>query len=141
MATTLGWVLGKMLLPRVALVVSGYLIGFLQWTVLVKRMGKARQWILASIVGWSAGSFVYVFTIPPALDFLAGGILGAAVGIAQWRILRQEFLWAGWWIPVSVMAWTTGLTLLPGLLSTAVTAGAVTGIALELLLRSPRSAE
>jgi hypothetical protein len=141
MATTLGWLLGKILLPSVALLVSGYLVGAFQWAVLIRRLGKARRWAVASIVGWSAGSLIYLFAVPPALDLLAGAILGAAVGIAQWGLLRREYHWTGWWIPISVVAWMTGMTLLPGILSTAVTSGAITGIALDLILRYPKRIE
>lgn len=141
MATTLGWLLGKILLPSVALLVSGCLVGAFQWAVLIRRLSKARRWAAATIVGWSIGSLIYVIGVPPAFDLLAGAILGAAVGIAQWQILRREYHWTGWWIPVSVIGWTTGVTLLPGLLSTAVTSGAITGIALDLILRYPKRIE
>jgi hypothetical protein len=138
MATTLGWLLGKILLPSVALLVSGFLVGAFQWAVLIRRLSKARRWAVASAVGWSVGALFYLFLVPPALDLLAGAILGVTVGFAQWQILRREFQWTGWWIPISVVAWTTGVTLLPGFLSTAVTSGAITGVALDLILRHPR---
>jgi hypothetical protein len=137
MATTLGWLLGQILLPSVTLLISGYLIGAFQWAVLIRRLSKARRWAVVTIVGWSIGALIFLFA-PPTLDILRGPILGAAVGIAQWNLIRREFHWTGWWIPVSLIAWTTGMTLLPGLLSTAVTSGAITGLALDLILRYPK---
>ncbi len=138
MATTLGWLLGRILLPSVHLLVSGFLVGAFQWAVLIRRLSKARRWAVATIVGWSIGSFIYLVGVPPTLDILRGTIIGAAVGIVQWNLIRREFHWTGWWIPISIIAWTTGMTLLPGILSTAVTSGAITGIALDLILRYPK---
>jgi hypothetical protein len=37
-----------------------------------------------------------------------------------------------------MMGWTTGLTLLPGFLLTGTMVGTLTGIALEVLARSPK---
>ena len=68
-------------------------------------------------------------------------IIGLTVGIAQWVILRRELHWAGWWIIFSIIGWTTGLTLLPGVMLTGTMAGVLTGIALEILLRHPRLKE
>ncbi len=59
------------------------------------------------------------------------------MGITQWLFLRRHLHQAGWWIVVSALGWTAGLTLLTGPLLVGAVAGAVTGIALELLLRYP----
>jgi len=37
-----------------------------------------------------------------------GATLGAAVGVAQWLVLRQHFAQAGWWILASIASWTVG---------------------------------
>jgi hypothetical protein len=52
-------------------------------------------------------------------------------------VLRRQYRQAGWWIVVNPLAWTAGLTGLMGDLLVGVAVGAVTGIALELLLRYP----
>jgi hypothetical protein len=49
--------------------------------------------------------------------------------------LRKEVEWAGWWIIINILAWTTGLTVLPGLLSSGALPGALTGLALVILFR------
>jgi xanthine/uracil permease len=56
-------------------------------------------------------------------------------------ILRREAHWSVWWIVISNVGWTTGMALLPGLILTGVMVGAVTGIALELLLPYPKPAD
>jgi hypothetical protein len=70
----------------------------------------------------------------------SGVVIGTMTGLAQWVILRKEVHWAGWWIVISALAWTTGLALIPGVLTSGVMPGAITGIALELLLRHPKVA-
>ena len=45
---------------------------------------------------------------------------------------------AGWWIVINIIAWTTGLTLMPGFLLTGAMAGALTGLAMDLFCAIPR---
>lgn len=137
-ATTLGWFIGGFLFPGVTLVTSGVAIAILQWLVLQGRIQNSWRWVLASIVGWMIGYFIVVLGVPPGLEAFNGVVLGLAVGIAQWSILRQELHWAGWWIIFSAIGWTTGLFLLPGVMLTGIMVGALTGFALEILLRSPK---
>ena len=76
--------------------------------------------------------------MPKDMDFLAGMIIGITTGTAQWLVLRNQVYWAGWWILINIVGWTTGMALLPGLMLTGVMAGVVTGFALALLLRYPK---
>lgn len=137
MVTTLGWVLGGILLPELAMVTAGVLIGILQWVVLRQHVRQAGWWILASALGWAAGWGIVIILIPSELGILTQPILGAAMGATQWLFLRRQLYQAGWWIPVSTLGWTIGLTGLTGELLVGAVVGAVTGITLELLLRYP----
>ena len=139
MATTLGWLLGSLILPGLAEVTAGIVVGIFQWFVLVGRISHPWRWILATGVGWTAGYILTFFTIPDELEILNGLGIGLATGIAQWFVLRREVQWAGWWIVFSIMGWITGLTLLSGILRTGTMAGALTGLALEILMRHPKS--
>ena len=138
MATTLGWILGGLFFSGIPLIASGVAASILQWLVLQGRLSRPWRWVLASTAGWTAGYIFIILALPDELGFLSGVVLGLAVGLAQWLILRAELYWAGWWIVFSVMGWTTGLTLLPGFLLTGTMAGSFTGIALEVLTRSPK---
>jgi hypothetical protein len=140
MATSLGWVLGRFLLPNLAFVIIGVALGVLQWITLQQRLRHAWRWIVATAVGWSLGSGIILFFMPNVMDFIAGVVIGITTGTAQWLILRREFYWAGWWIVINVVAWTTGLALLPGILLTGVVAGFVTGTAIALLSQNPKPA-
>lgn len=138
MATTMGWLLGRFLLPNLASVIIGLAMGILQWLILQGRIHNAWRWIIATLIGWTVGSMLILYLVADGTEFLAGVILGCTVGIAQWLVLRDEFKWMGWWIPINVVAWTTGMALLPGIFSTGAMIGAITGIALGLLLQNPK---
>ena len=138
MATTLGWLLGGFVLPGLTIVISGCLIGIFQWLVLQGRIAHSWRWILFTFFGWTAGYLIALFGMPRELESFKGLVIGLSTGIAQWIILRRELHWAGWWIIFTVIGWTTGLTLVPGIILTGVIAGGLTGFAFEILLRHPK---
>jgi len=138
MATTLGWLLGRFILPGISLVISGFFVGIFQWLVLQGRIARPWRWALATTIGWTIGYLIAFFVLPAELGVLEGLIIGLITGIAQWMILRREVEWAVWWIVFSMIGWITGLALVPGLLSTGAMAGALTGLCLEVLLRYPK---
>jgi hypothetical protein len=137
-ATTLGWLLGGLILSGLALVTSGFLVGIFQWLVLQGRIARPWRWTIATIVGWGLGYLIAFFGLPRELEFFEGAMIGLATGITQWAILRHEVQWAGWWIVFSLIGWTTGLTLLPGVLLTGTMTGSITGLCLEVLLHHPK---
>jgi len=147
MATTFGWLLGWLVLPTIALVTAGIGAGIMQSVVLVRRMPHAWYWILATAVGWLAGVGIALAVVPPGVGLLSGTVIGATTGMAQWVLLRDRFRWAGWWIPVNIVAWAAGLGLappsgqvaLPPLVLAGVMAAVPTGIALEVLLGNPKN--
>jgi hypothetical protein len=134
----LGWILSGFLMAGIALLATGVGIGALQWLILKQRISGAWRWILASAGGWAAGWALAFISIPTELGFLSGLVLGAATGMAQWLVLRREVHWSGWWIMVSALAWSIALGPLSREPVVGVTPGAMTGIALELLLRNPQ---
>lgn len=138
MATTLGWVLSQLLLPNIGPVIAGFAIGIMQWLVIRDRIRNAWRWSLATGIGWGIGSGIVLFAIPDEVVVPYGIIIGATTGITQWLILRSEIFFSGWWILISIIAWFTGLSMIPGLLTTGTLPGLLTGIALELLLRNPK---
>jgi hypothetical protein len=142
MATTVGWVLGWLVLPTISVVTAGVGVGVMQCFVLYRRIPRAWHWILATAIGWLVGLVIVIPVVPPGMGFLSGALMGATVGTAQWLLLRHQVDLAGWWIVVSVLAWSTALSLAPTLGSNALPplvlsgtmAAVVTGITLGLLL-------
>jgi len=134
MATTLGWLIGNIFFNGIPVIISGVLIAALQWSVLFKRIQKAWRWIILSSLGWMGGYILFVIFIPN-MNFLIGPVMGGSVGIMQWLVLKKEVEWAGWWIIISILAWTTGLTLMPGSLTSGSLPGALTGLTLIILFR------
>jgi hypothetical protein len=136
-ATAIGWLMGGLLLPELALFLVGLVMGILQWVVLRQYLRRAGWWILASAVGWSGGWAIALALAPQGIGILTEPLLGAAIGTLQWLVLRRQLHQAGWWIVVSSLGWTIALTGLAGQILAGAMVGAVTGIALELLLRYP----
>ena len=137
MATTLGWLLGALFFGGIPMVASGVAVAAFQWAVLHRRIHNAWRWPLRSALAWIAGYILFIIFVPPQAGLLLGPWLGAALGIVQWSLLRQEVDWAGWWLPISILAWTTGLTVIPGTLSSGALPGALTGLALVILFHYP----
>lgn len=128
-----------MMLAEFALGVAGIVLGMLQWVVLRQRLRQASWWILASAGGWTIGWVIIIAVIPPETGIPSGTVHGVALGAIQWLILQRQLYQAGWWIIISALAWTIALEGLTGELLVGAVVGAVTGIALELLLRYPET--
>jgi hypothetical protein len=138
MATTVGWILGRLLLPNLAFIAIGLSVGIMQWFVLQHRLPRAWRWILVTTLGWTLGSALILPFRAEGLEFVVGLIMGITTGFCQWLFLRQEVILAGWWIVIMIIGWTSGLAFFPGLLLTGVIVGIITGFGLELLLRNPK---
>jgi hypothetical protein len=149
MATTVGWVLGWLVLPAIAVVTAGVGAGVMQCFVLFRQIPRAWRWILATAIGWLAGLAIVIPLVPPGFGFLSGAVMGATVGTAQWYLLRRHYHLAGWWVVVSILAWSTALSIapasgsnaLPPLVLSGVMPAVVTGITLGLLLNYPKPPE
>ncbi len=138
MATTLGWFLGGLVPSGLPIVISGFLVGIFQWLVLEGRIARPWRWFVSTFLGWTAGYLIVSFVIPKEFELSNGMVIGLTTGTAQWMILRSELHWAGWWVIFSAIGWITGLALFPGIMLTGTMAGALTGLALEILLRHPK---
>lgn len=135
MATALGWIVGAGLGSEIGI---GAMIGVLQWLILRPHIRRAGWWAPATAIGWSAGWLLVIAMLPPEQSFLAGIVVGTCVGVLQWLVLQRGLHRAGWWVIVSALGWAASMTSFAGVLLVGAAAGAVTGIALELLLRYPR---
>ena len=137
-ATTFGWLAGSFIFPGLGFAAAGITIGLFQAFVLYRRLPAAWRWALATGAGWLGGWLVGVWLIPEEQLFLSACLLGLCVGAAQWLLLRKQVRWSAWWIAISIVGWSCGIALAPGLFTSGSLPGAITGIALELLLRNQK---
>jgi len=135
MATSMGWLLGTIFFNGIPVIISGVAIASLQGAVLYGRIHKAWRWAVFSSLGWIIGYILFALFFSKDMGIMIGPIMGVAVGTVQWVLLKNEFEWAGWWIIISMLAWTTGLTTLPGLLTSGALPGSLTGFTLVILFR------
>ncbi len=136
LVTTLGWAVGLALGIEF---VIGAVVGILQWIVLRPLVREDGWWVPASAAGWAGGAALVTFVLRPENPVLAPAIIGAGMGLAQWLVLRWQVYRAWWWIVLSTLGWTLGMMGLLGAPLVGGVAGAVTGFALELLLRHRRA--
>ena len=150
--------LARLIVPLFA----GFLIGLAQWFVLRKYVNGVSDWIWAAGASWAIGYALGLLIINgltgTGLDGYIGYILfGAIVALVQWPILRREIPNVWLWILANVIGWTAGFLLsqvsldlffngptIDPVASTSVisgvsglVAGAITGVALVLIVRQP----
>lgn len=135
MASAVGWAAAHLLFRGIPIVIAGTAIAALQAAVLHGRIKNPWRWGVFSTLGWSAAYILLTILLPVHNTGLLGPLMGVSFGIPQWLILKKEVHWAGWWIPMSIIGWTSGLTLLPGLFSSGALPGAWTGLTLVTLLK------
>lgn len=96
---------GNAVALAVAFAVTGAVIGTAQWLVLRQHLPRAGWWVLASALGFAMFGGVHeADAVVFAVVFV---VVGAAVGIVQWLVLRQHLSRAGCW----VLASTTGFAM------------------------------
>src|SRR5215216_5910361 len=141
---------------------AGFLIGIMQWAVLRNYLTSSSDWILAAGASWAVGFALGLFLMNGLAGTRLGGwiayiLFGIIVAVVQWPLLRREIPHVWMWILANVVGWTAGFYLsqvalnlffnapsIPPITSTSfisvvsgLVAGAITGIALVLIVRQP----
>ncbi len=149
----LGWLSNTtpMAIQGVIYTAGAGILALWQWLPLRSRVHQPIAWLALSVLGFAAGwsgyRLVEAVTVRNAGEEGIAGpmlfftVIGLAVGVAQWLMLRRALERAGWWVAANAVGWALGsLALfavnagpvafytLFGLLS-----GAVTGLCLALL--------
>jgi hypothetical protein len=128
--------------------IIGLLTGFIQYTLLRQHLPRMAWWIAATFLGWLTpfvtSFFITAFFTPNNGTFsimLGMLLIGAAVALPQWWMLRQRVHHASWWILAYGFSWWMmgSLSLVTSetfivVLAVALTPTIFTGIACWLLL-------
>jgi len=93
----------------------GLVTGLLQYLLLRRYLPRMGWWIATTTLGWSlafiGGSLLYRASYT-TLDVNSIGVValrivlvGGAIGLAQWLVLRRRVRYAAWWILANVLGW------------------------------------
>lgn len=132
--------------------IFGSTFGVAQWRILRSHLRHPAAWVWATLAGFVIGAFL-IFGVmggetPDAAIFsrLAHAVvLGSALGIAQWIVLRGNVAQSALWIPISLASWVIAEALaiaLDGLIGPPLdlmmiflAGGLVTGLGMVWLLK------
>lgn len=107
-------------------ILIGLASGLAQWLFLRKRISKAGWWISSNAIGaaivcaliWTGfASMTWNELVEtsgayhPGIVIVCGALSGAATGLIQWLMLRRIILRVAWWILMSIMIWTSALSV------------------------------
>ena len=116
----------SMVLLVLAGVGEGAVLGWAQSRMLRRELPGLRtsDWVMATAAGagvaWSIGMLPSTFSRqllqlwPPVLvtlGTLAGVLLLATIGVAQWLVLRRHIARSGSWVLANALAWIAGLAV------------------------------
>lgn len=97
------------------------LTGVLQYALLRRYLPRMGWWVFVTVAGWFLG--VLLIALPVWLGWtdtplnnldLIFLVMGLAIGITQWLLLRRRLALAGWWIAASALGWGLLGLITPG---------------------------
>ena len=100
--------------------IVGLLTGAMQYGLLRRYLARMGWWVLATTGGWLLGFLLIL--IPSWLYWMDGSLnlgsalilIGLAIGVGQWLLLRQRLPRASWWIGANVVGWGLLALITPG---------------------------
>jgi hypothetical protein len=98
----------------------GLITGVMQYGLLRRYLSRMGLWVLATIGGWFLGALL--IATPIWLNWTDGSLnldlafilMGLAIGVGQWRLLRRRLPKASWWIGANVVGWGLLALITPG---------------------------
>jgi hypothetical protein len=104
-ATQLPWINEDRVFSYATLISLGLTLGLAQWVVLRRYLSQPFRWVTATMIGYL---LCLVIIISSNLAGLGGmgvwnnlfllSLIGTAIGMSQWWILRRHYRRAGLWV-------------------------------------------
>ena len=93
----------------------GAALGLAQWLIIRRGVSKTGSWVLVTTVSWGMALALYE-SIGGALGRTVGGAtIGAALGFAQWLVIRRRVSKSSSWVLATTvglaMGWSLGLAI------------------------------
>ena len=93
----------------------GAALGLAQWLIIRRGVFKMDIWVLVTTMSWAMAVVIYE-SMSGVLDrTLGGAMMGAALGLAQWLVLRRRVSRSASWILATTvglaMGWSLGLAI------------------------------
>jgi len=123
-------ILGAMVGTPIVLSIVGLSLGTAQWPIIRRHMSQSGWWVAASAIGMALGLTVGVVMVEQIGRAIVGGpinfrmlgfaaraasfgtigvMAGAALGLAQWLVLRRNAAGCGRWIRINSVSLGGGL--------------------------------
>jgi hypothetical protein len=86
--------------------------GALQYGLLRSLLPRMGWWVPATVAGWLLG--ILLIALPGWLGWIDAPLnsldlillmMGLAIGLTQWLVLRRRIPQAGWWIAANALGW------------------------------------
>ncbi len=130
----------------VGVALAGVLVSILQWLILRRYLRRAALWILTSVIAgglFGVGVHIVQSNGTQSAWLYAIVFLGVSTSLFQWLLIRRQMARSYWWIIACIVGW---LLAIPageevGWNGVGAVHGAITGLALVLLLRKYRNKE
>jgi hypothetical protein len=85
---------------------------FLLWWVVANTMGVTVGWFLAQTIAGGLLSAGLGYTYDRvSYNILMGLLLGSAIGLVEWLVLRPYISDMGWWVPASTIGWASAFMI------------------------------
>jgi hypothetical protein len=101
--------------------IASLLTGALQYGLLRHYLTRIGWWVFATVAGWLLGVLLIAlpgwlgWTDTPLINLdLIFLVMGLAIGITQWLLLRHRLALTGWWIAANALGWGLLGLITPG---------------------------
>jgi hypothetical protein len=101
--------------------IASVLTGAMQYGLLRRFLRRSGWWVPATFAGWLLG--ILLIALPGWMRWIDSPLnnsdlillmMGFAIGLTQWLVLRGQVAQAGWWIVANSLGWALVGLVIPG---------------------------